>query len=410
MNANYDMVVIGSGAAGMMAVLGSDPALKVCLVTGRKLGQSNSVMAQGGMQCPMDTPESLGSFKKDIIRSARTPLDAELVDNFVSKVPAVIRLLKSWGLQFDEDKNGNLIRKWAGGLSEPRIISVKDRIGPALIKILRPRIRQRGGLTIREETEIREIERGSTGYRLRAVDKNGETRTLHSPCVIVATGGCSYQKALDDNLKCTNPPNRNHILFESLKKQGLPTIHEDFYQYQPFGIQTAEEETTGRAFPESILNFDVRILDKDDRPICSGRMDRFELSQRMFSLYRDGFSARNPSGMPGFWLVLDGLPEKTVRGAYPRMIQSIEKQGLNWRRLLVFPFLHYSLGGFVFRPGGFSDWDGLFLAGEITGGLHGKNRLMGNGITDSLVHGYDAGMEASLFVKNRKGALGVAGK
>src|SRR5512139_3233366 len=136
-----------------MAGLAASSSAPCVLLTDGTLGRSNSIMAQGGLQLPLPEAESKRRFFEDIVRSARTDLDRDLVRNFVEHVPETIELLEAWGLELDRDERGELVRRSAGGLSEPRIVSVRDQIGPAIIKLLRARV-QAADLEIRAHTQV----------------------------------------------------------------------------------------------------------------------------------------------------------------------------------------------------------------------------------------------------------------
>jgi succinate dehydrogenase / fumarate reductase flavoprotein subunit/L-aspartate oxidase len=126
----------------------------------------------------------------------------------------------------------------------------------------------------------------------------------------------------------------------------------------------------------------------------------------MFEMAKAGRAVATEHG-PGLWLTLGDVPEQTLSSVFPKVHQYLERHGGVGRDLLIYPFLHYHLGGLGIDAGCRSDVAGLFLAGEITGGLHGRNRLMGNGITDSLVHGRLAGLAAAAYVRTTSSSIAV---
>jgi succinate dehydrogenase/fumarate reductase flavoprotein subunit len=150
----------------------------------------------------------------------------------------------------------------------------------------------------------------------------------------------------------------------------------------------------GRCVPESIVNFRVRLLDRHGAEVGKVGEDRYALTQRMFAAADEGRAVRLDDGAPGLWLTLSDVDPDALRQHFPKLVQYLERHDQLGADVLVFPFLHYYLGGFRVNARCESAWPGLFLAGEMVGGLHGRNRLMGNGITDSLVHGRLAGRMA----------------
>jgi succinate dehydrogenase / fumarate reductase flavoprotein subunit len=202
------------------------------------------------------------------------------------------------------------------------------------------------------------------------------------------------------NERTTNQPNRNEQLFEHLRAAGLETVEPDAYQYQPFGLVEVEG-AAGRCVPESVVSLPVRLLDRTRRPVVEDiRQDRYALTQRIFEVAAAG-AAETTSAGPGVWLTLSEIDPESIASIFPKLRRTLERHGWVGADVLVFPFLHYYLGGFAVGHDGETAVPGLYLAGEMVGGIHGLNRLMGNGITDSLVHGRLAGAAAARYVRDR---------
>ena len=393
-----DLVVIGAGAAGLMAACAAAPACDTWLVTDRAFGACNSALAQGGLQLPQADPDSLTRFASDILRSAREPLDAAFVDDFVGRVGACIEELEGWGLALDRDASGELIRRRAGGLSDPRIVTAGDSIGPALMRVLHDRTHALD-IDVATHTRVVGIEPGGDRLTVRLRDREGAKRTLRATAVVAATGGLTYRVARERDEQTTNPVNENHVLYDALRVLGLERVHEEFFQYQPFGIVSFDTASVGRCVPESIVNFPVRLLDRHGDEVCDLSRDRLETTAAMRDAMGRGDGVPGVDGLPGLRLTLSAVPTDELRERLPKLASLLEHKAALGDDVLVRPFLHYQLGGFRTGADGGTAVPGLFLAGEMTGGLHGRNRLMGNGITDSLVHGRHAGHAAVSYVR-----------
>lgn len=393
---DYQIAVIGSGAAGLMAAIHASTRPGVVLITDGPVGQSNSIMAQGGLQLPLPTAASRASFLDDIVRSAREPLDTTLVRNFVDNVERTVEELADWGLELDRDASGAFVRQLAGGLSEPRIVSVRDQIGPAIVRVLRDRLKQ-CPIEIRDRTQVVDLHPRDGSIALTVRQRGGEPVTLSARVVICCSGGITYRHARHSATATTNPSNDNHVLFDRLVSLGLPLVHGDYFQYQPFGIVVTHGDDPGRAVPESITNTGVRLLDRAGADIGSIRQDRLSLTQLMFKLAEDG-RAERVDGQPGFWLTLSEADPDMIAARFPKVHLFLERHQLFGQNVLVYPFLHYYLGGLKMNARCETSIPGLYVAGEMAGGIHGRNRLMGNGITDSLVHGGIAGRAAAAAV------------
>jgi succinate dehydrogenase / fumarate reductase flavoprotein subunit/L-aspartate oxidase len=392
-----NIAVIGSGAAGLTAALGAAPCGDCVLVTDGPLGRSNSMMAQGGLQLPLAGAESRQRFFDDIVRSARVALDETLVRNFVAHVEDTITRLQAWGLELDRNEDGALVRRLAGGLSEPRIVSARDQIGPAVVKVLRARVRE-SAVEVLEHATVTDLRPTGRDFTLTLRDARGVAGELRARAIVCCTGGITFREARRRHEPTTNPESRNHVLHDVLCGLGLTRVHADYFQYQPFGIVGSEWTGVGRCVPESIVNFGVDILDRSGASIGDIRQDRWALTQRMFEVIAAGGAERTDDGRPGLRLTLGDVDAARLAAVFPKVHQYLSRAGLLGRHILVHPFLHYYLGGLRITARCESEIPGLFLAGEIVGGLHGRNRLMGNGITDSLVHGDIAGRSAREYL------------
>ena len=386
------VVVVGSGAAGLMAAIHASEQVPTLLVSDGALGRSNTAMAQGGLQVPFDNPESHQSLINDMVASARIPIDLDRVQRFVAEILPTVHRLEEWGLEVDRDPDGDWVRRLAGGLSEPRIVSASDQIGPAVMAVLK-RVVQAHGVEVLAHHRVVDVAPGSEGPMLAVEDRDAQRSEIEAGAVVVATGGPTFRTAERSGERSTNQPNQNHRLFDLLGEKGLELVDGEAYQYQPFGL-VAVEGPFGRCVPESVVNFPVELLDRHGDSIGPIRQDRFALTRRIFEVISAGDGVVTERG-PGVWLTLSAVDPDELATIFPKLRHTVERQGWVGKDVLVRPFLHYYLGGFAVGPDGETTVPGLWLAGEMVGGLHGRNRLMGNGITDSLVHGRLAGRAAA---------------
>jgi len=382
------VVVVGGGAAGLMAaVAAAESGARPLLVTDGPVGRSNSVMAQGGIQMPAPTAESRASLVADMLRSARVPVDVGRVRRFADELGSTVEMVAGWGLPLDRDERGDPVRHTAGGMSEPRVVSIGDRLGPSLVKVLRARLEDLG-VEVRTGVSIDDLVPGPDGVVLQ-----GSEGALRARAVVVATGGVAYDEAKRLGERTTNPPNDNGRVVRLLRRLGLPTVHESHFQYQPFGLVEIGGPT-GVCVPETIAELPVRLVDRLGRPVAPPGADRLEITDAIFAALHRGDGVTTGQGS-GVLLTLGDVDGAEVASRFPSLHRTLARHGLLGADVVVRPFLHYWLGGFVTDGECATTIPGLYLAGEITGGLHGRNRLMGNGIADSLVHGRRAGMAAA---------------
>jgi succinate dehydrogenase/fumarate reductase flavoprotein subunit len=217
--------------------------------------------------------------------------------------------------------------------------------------------------------------------------------------VIVATGGRSYHAAHERGEPTTNPRNDNHVVYSAVAQLGLERVHDELFQYQPFGLVEIATGSVRRCVPESIINFPVRLIDRHGELVCRLDADRLTICEAMRRATQRGDAYVTADGDRGLLLTLSDVPAVELSERLPKLAALLTRHEQLGHDVLVAPFLHYQLGGFRTALHGATAIPGLFLAGEMTGGLHGLNRLMGNGITESLVRGRLAGKAAVTFVR-----------
>jgi len=375
----------------MMAAIRSSDRVTTMLVTDRGLGTSNSSVAQGGLQFPHDNAESLDRYRADMLASAGDgTIHPQRVDHFLSLVRPTVEVLESWGLDLDRDESGTLIRHLAGGLSESRIVTAKGSIGAALLRVLRSKIVD-SEVEIRTRCSVNNITRTANGIELATSDG-----TIPATAVIAAIGGTAFQRSKQLGLPTSNPANQNDRLYTALRRLGLEEIDPDEFQFQPYGIVSLQGEPTGHCVPESIIELGARVVGGDGSPIIHAGANRREVTEAMAA--RIDEAPLTADGSPAFLLTLGDVDDATLFTRYPQLRRRLLPHRLESGHVHIAPVLHYQLGGFGTRPDGSTSVPGLYLAGEVTGGLHGSNRLMGNGITEAVVDGLAAADAAVRFV------------
>lgn len=395
--AEFDLIVIGSGAAGMIAAVSACCGRRVALLTDRGLGTSNSAVAQGGLQFPEPGERARELFKADMRESGGPAVDDARLDHFAESVRDVVLLLEEWGLELDRDSSGNLVRLSAGGISEPRIVTTGARIGPAILKVLRGRIQESPiDVFTRASVDAIDVADGPL-FRVSTIAGDFSARAL-----VVATGGRSFERAHELGIETSNPTNSNGAMRTILLGLGLVEREADEFQLHPYGIVDVTGAATGKCVPESIVSMGGFVADRSGRRIVTPTADRAEVTAAMRECLDSGGGLQRGDGI-ACRLVMADVDEAECAERYPHLERQLDGARLDDGDIAVRPVVHYQLGGFVVRPDGSTSIPGLFLAGELTGGLHGRNRLMGNGITEAVVDGWSAGRAARSLLESTAG-------
>ncbi len=410
-NVDYepDILIIGAGGAGMTAALWAinegTPPEKILIVTKLRMGDSNSVMSQGGLQAadrPQDSP--MRHFL-DMMGGGHFTNDPDIVREFVKDAPFMVKWLEDLGLMFDKEEDGNLVERFGGGTTIKRLHSCKDYTGMEIVRVLRDEVRNKE-VPVLEFTSAIELILDDEGKCAGAVLLNMENRNYYvakAKATILATGG--YGRLHTQGFPTTNHYGATADGLVLAYHVGCRLRDMDATQYHPTGA-AYPEQIVGLLITEKVRGMGAQVVNKN------GEQFVFPLEPRdveASALIRECWDRNNgvvtPTGMRGVWLDSPMIEEiqgpGTIQANLPAMYRMYKRFGIDMTKdpILVFPTLHYQNGGVVINTQAETDVKGLFAAGEVEGGPHGKNRLMGNSIMDYLVYGRRAGIFASRYVK-----------
>ena len=421
--AETDVLVIGGGGAGASAaLLAQENGARVMLVTKLRFGDANTMMAQGGIQAA-DRPEDNPAIHYlDVIGGGHFTNVPELVEALVMDAPAVIKWLEDLGMMFDKEPDGTMMEQHGGGTSRKRMHSARDYSGAEIMRTLRDEVRNRedvrteaAGMETRPTIRVTEFSPAvelvldDRGQITGAVMMNLETGAYYfvkAKAVVMATGG-------GGRLHYQGFPTTNHygatadgVVMAYRVGAGLGYL--ESMQYHP----------TGAAFPEQIVGLLVteKVRGLGAQPVnMHGEQFVYPLEPRdveAAALIREckehGNGIVTPTGQPGVWLdspmieLIQG--PGTIQRALPAMVRQFGRFGIDITKepMLVYPTLHYQNGGVQLRADCSTGIPGLFIAGEVSGGVHGHNRLMGNSLLEITVFGRRAGRSAAQYAHQVK--------
>ena len=412
-----DILIIGGGLAGTTAALWATdcgiPAEKILLTNKLRHGDANSIMAEGGTQAADREVDSVVKHYIDTIGGGHFANKPEVAKTLVEDAPLIMKWLCELGAIFDREENGDLAEKLAGGLSVKRMHSCRDYTGLEEFRVLRDEFRTRQIPYLEHYPAIELLTDGNrvTGAILWNLE-TGDYKIVRAKAVIIATGGYG-------RLHIRGFPTTNHYgaTFDGVVlayRAGAKLRDIDAVQYHP----------TGAAYPIQIVGYLLteKLRGSGAQPVnADGEAFVYPLEPRdveAASIIRECY-VRNkgittPTGLRGVWLDTPLIEIKNGKGyiekAFPGMIRMYKRYEIDIRKdpVLVFPTLHYQNGGIETEPDGRTNVEGLWVAGEVSGGVHGKNRLMGNSTLDCLVFGRRAGMSTAEFVKSQKGETKLA--
>jgi L-aspartate oxidase len=387
---SVDVLVIGSGASGLAAAVSAERAgARVAVAAKRSLQSCNSAKAQGGIQAAFGEDDSPDFHAEDVWRSSHETADLRLVHILTSEAPTTIHWLEEHGVAFTRSNGGYRLAR-CGGASRKRLLQVGDRTGLAITSALRDAVARTGTLTLAKAPLI-ELEPAANGWRARC----GE-HVVEAGAVVLAAGGRCYREAEERGELTTNHPGATGEVTGIALGLGADARDLDALQYHPNG-GAWPESTQGYSIPETTRAYGAVLLNAEGEEFTDSLGPRDEVSQAIFDEVEKGLGVETRDGRPAVWLDTTRISQEDAEISLPYMLRRYRAAGVDplAEPILTYPVLHYQNGGLVIDERGETTVEGLFACGEIAGGTHGRNRMMGNSLLECSVFGRRAGAAAA---------------
>ncbi len=410
---DYDtgVLIIGGGGAGSSAaLLARENGAKVIVANKLRHGDANTMMAQGGIQAADKANDAPTVHYLDVIGGGHFANYPDLVEALVKDAPPVIKWLEELGCMFDKEPDGTMKTIHGGGTSRKRMHSARDYTGAEIMRTLRDEVRSYpDDITVLEFSPAIELIMDDQGQVAGAVLLNletGEHLVVRARCTILATGGSGrlHYRAY----ATTNHYGATGDGLVLAYRVGAKLAFLDTMQYHPTGA-AYPEQIVGLLVTEKVRGLGAQVCNVDGQQFVYPRETRdVEASAIIRECTERGMGVVTPSGTVGVWLdspMIDILHGSgTTQTALPAMVRQFGRFGIDMATepILVYPTLHYQNGGISLKPDGSTDVPSLFAAGEISGGVHGRNRLMGNSLLEITVFGRRAGEAAARRAKEVK--------
>ncbi len=401
-----DILILGSGGAGLFAALHAHkaaPELDITVAVKGLLGKCGCTrMVQGGYNVALAPGDSIERHFMDTIEGGKWLNDQDLAWTLVSEAPRrIVELENEYGCFFDRNPDGTLHQKAFAGQTFDRTVHKGDLTGIEIINRLAEQVWARG---IRRLEEHRAIELILTpgGDALSGVlfidVRSGGFVFVQAKAVLLATGGgpTMYRYHTPSGDKSCDG-------MAMALRAGLTLRDMEMVQFHPTGLLAGPDtRMTGTVLEEGLRGAGGHLLDRDGRRFMADydprgeRATRDVVSRAIFEEIRRG----NGTPWGGVYLQMKHLGPERVAREFKGMVERCADCGFDLAggRVEVIPTAHYMMGGVVFRGDGTTALPGLFAAGEDTGGVHGANRLGGNGVANSTVFGALAGAAMARWV------------
>lgn len=387
----FDVIVVGTGAAGCFSALHLDSGLDVLMVTKERAEESDSYLAQGGI-CVLKSKDDFDSFFEDTLRAGHYQNKKEAVEVMINSSNEVIDELIDYHVDFNKE-NGELLYTREGAHSKSRILYHEDITGQEITSKLLAEVKRRKNITLLENTRVIDIVENNNRCVGVVLDdgKNG-VETVYSKCVILATGG------IGGIFK--NSTNFPHITGDSL---GIAIKHHitlkdlSYIQIHP---TTLYSEKTGRRFliSESVRGEGALLYNKKFQRFTDELQPRDVVTKAILEeIKKDGSNF--------VWLDMRPIITKgiDITKRFPNIIKRCNEEGYDPTKecIPVVPAQHYFMGGIEVDLNSSTSLENLYAVGETScNGVHGANRLASNSLLESLVFSKRAALDINKKIES----------
>jgi len=406
---DLDVLILGAGGAGLCAALhaaDAGPRLRVGVVVKGLLGRAGCTrMVQGGYNAVLAAPDSLEAHFLDTLQGGAWINDQELVWTLVREAPArVLELEQRYGCFFDRTPDGRIHQKPFAGQSHDRTVHKGDLTGIEIMNRLTEQVWARPGIQAFEECRAVELALDGEGRAAGALVldmRRGRFLLLRARATLLAMGGGPTMYRV---IACSADKSADGIALAF--RAGLPLRDMEMVQFHPTGLVVPGSLMTGALLEEGLRGAGGHLRNGlGERFMARYDPARMERSTRDLVARAAFLEVQAGRGSPhgGVWLDVSHLGAAVVERTFRGMVKRCRDFGRDLARepVEVGPTAHFLMGGVVVDPTCRTAIEGLFAAGEDAGGVHGANRLGGNGVADSTVFGGIAGDVMAAFVEGR---------
>lgn len=376
----FDVIIVGTGVAGLFTALSISSDFKVLMISKDKIENSDSYLAQGGI-CTLKEPADFDSFLEDTLRAGRYENNQDSVKVMIENSPMIMDRLVEYGVKFDINEDGTYEYTREGAHSTYRILHHKDVTGKEITNKLLNNVRERENITLKEYTKMLDFIIEDNVCHGIVIKEKDSVRAVYAKQVVLATGGIGGL--------FTHSTNFRHITGDSFAlalRHGVKLQNINYIQIHP---TTLYEEAKNRKFliSESVRGEGGILLNKKGERFVDELLPRDVVTEAIRKQMAE-------DGRPFVMLSIKHMPKEEITRRFPNIYRHCLEVGydLSKEDIPVTPAQHYLMGGILADTYGRTSVKHLFAVGETAcNGVHGANRLASNSLLESLVFSERAG-------------------
>ncbi len=400
------VLVIGSGIAGLYYAATCAQFAKVIVVTKGKIGESNTMFAQGGIAAVMDSNDSIENHVRDTLLAGDGLCNAEAVKTIAGNAKQAILNLEKLQVTFDKTTNGNFDLHREGGHSHNRIVHTADTTGREIETSLSDVVLKHPNITVIENcfaTDL--VVADNTCYGILALDSNNHLVTIQAYVTMLATGGAGEVYSVN-----TNPEIATGDGFAMAYRAGAKLSNMEFVQFHPTTLYAPGGDTF--LITEALRGFGAELKTKSGEEFMAGYHSMKSLAPRDV-VSRAIVSEMNKTNEPCVYLDATQIRDDELIRHFPNISAYCKQVGIDilTQMIPVIPAAHYMCGGVVTDLNGSTTVTNLYACGEVScTGVHGANRLASNSLLEGVVFADRAATSTRARLSNLTSTVNVAAK
>ncbi len=379
-NSDFDVVVIGSGAAGLYSALCLPSRYRVGLITKAKLKTGASDWAQGGIAAAINSEDSPQLHLEDTLKAGAGLCDRDAVQFLVEHGASSIQSLVEMGVAFDR-KNEQLAMTLEAAHSRPRVLHAADTTGRAIVSTLRQQVLQRSNITVLSQAFALNLWLNEEVCQGISILYENKITWIRAGAVILATGGGGQVFS-----QTTNPKVSTGDGVAIAWRSGAKIRDAEFVQFHPTAL--TKPGAPRFLISEAVRGEGAHLVDKAGTRFAFDYHPDGELAPRDV-VSRAIFTHLQKTGDSNVYLDLSVIPEAKIRYRFPNIIRVCQKWGVDLfnEPIPVAPAAHYWMGGIAVDTNNQTSIEGLYAVGETAStGVHGANRLASNSLLECIVY------------------------